>query len=380
MLYLLIYKYGPITKKEIIERTKIKKTTLVRMLDELLENKFIKESGYLESSVGRRPILYDIQEDINYIIGIHITRMKMSIVLLNLKCKQITQESFKMTTMHTPDFCLMLIQRSIQGFMEKYHFGTDDLLGIGVAAIGPLNYEEGIIIEPEFFLAPNWRNVPIVRMIQDMFPVKVIMQKGANAGVMAEYHETKFNHKNILYLVSGGWVIDCGVLINGTVLHDQYADAGAYAHMIIDADGKECFCGKKGCMIAYTSFKNILHELKEENIMLGNISEELLQKASPTDMVEYFKQGDQLIQEVILRSTHYLSVGLSNLIHLFNPELVVLNGPFIYEIDGYYEQIVKNTKQNLHIKRDLQFSQGTYKENTAAMGAAILLFNSYFEE
>ena len=378
-LYLLIHKYGPITKKELIERTKIKKTTLVRMLDELLKNKFIKEDGFVESTVGRRPILYDIEGNINYMIGVHISRMRVNIVLLNLRYEVIDQESFAMTSMHTPEFCIMVIKRTIHGFMEKHDLNLEDILGIGFATIGPLNLREGIIVEPQLFLASKWRDVPIVKMIQDIFPLKVLLEKSANAAVMAENIVTKFTYKDILYFISGGWGIDCGVLVDGIILQDKYADENGYGHMVINVDGKVCSCGKQGCTIAYTSFKSILHGLKEDKVILGNISEDLLQKASPAEILEYFKQGDQSIREVILRSTRYLGANLSNVINLFNPELVILNGPFIYEIEGYYEQVVRHTKKNLQNNKEIVFSKGILKENAAAIGAAILLLNSYFE-
>ena len=110
-LYVLIHKYGPINKTDLIEKTKIKKTTLVRMIDELLKNKFIKEDGLGESSVGRPPILYDVEPNCNYIIGIHISRMRTNIVLLDLRFNQLDQVAFVMTSIHTPEFVMMKIER-----------------------------------------------------------------------------------------------------------------------------------------------------------------------------------------------------------------------------------------------------------------------------
>lgn len=378
-LYYLIHKEGPMTSAEIIEKTSIKKTTLVRMLDELMRDGFIKGNGFGEATVGRPPILYAVEPTCSYIIGIHISRMKTNIVLLDLQFRMMDQESFVMTTMHTPDFVVMKIQSIIHRFMERHQFDIGRILGIGLASIGPLDRREGMILEPESYLSGNWSHVPIVQMIRESFPVHILFEKGANAAAIAEFHSVKGLYQNILYCISGGWGMDCGVINDGTILQERFADGKGYGHMIIDLDGKECSCGKRGCLLAYTSFRSILQELKSENALLAQMDEGVFRKATLTDMMEYFKQGDALTEKVILHSARYLGVGLSNLIHIFQPEMVILNGPFIYGIDRYYDEVVHQTKQQLSGREDIVFGQGELKENAAAIGAGILLFNSYFE-
>ena len=89
-------------------------------------------------------------------------------------------------------------------------------------------------------------------------------------------------------------------------------------------------------------------------------------------------QGDKHTADTILRSSRYLGIGLSNLVNLFNPELVILNGPFIYEFKNYYSQVVENIEPNVQKEKVIVYSQGILKDNAAAVGAAILLFDSYF--
>ncbi len=379
-LYLLIHQYGPIKKTDLIEKTKIKKTTLVRMIDELLRHKFIRENGFGESSVGRPPILYDVEPNCNYIIGIHISRMKTKIVLLDLRFNQLDQMSFVMTSIHTPEFVMMKIESTIRTFMEIHRFDENMLLGIGLATNSPLNKEDGLILKTESLLMANWENIRIVDMIQEKFPVKILLEKSPNAAVIAEYHATDFMYKNILYCISGGWGIDCGVIMDGVILQNHYTSENSYGHMIIEVDGNICSCGKRGCIVAYTSFKGILDELKKENALLGSINDELFQKASLNEMMEYFMQGDKHTADTILQSARYLGIGLSNLVNMFNPEVVILNGPFIYEFQDYYTGVIEHTKKNIQKDRYVTFTQGVFKENAASVGAAILLFNSYFND
>src|SRR5690625_5057316 len=83
-IYRLIQYHKQITKNELLEKTDTKQTTLTRMIDELLEKKLIKESGYGSSSGGRPPILYKIDEKVNFLIGIEISRSETKVILLDL--------------------------------------------------------------------------------------------------------------------------------------------------------------------------------------------------------------------------------------------------------------------------------------------------------
>lgn len=377
-LYSLIHKEGPLTTTDLIEKTSLKKTTLLRMIDELLKRKFIKECGFRDTAVGRPPILYDVEKECSYIIGIHISRMKTNIVLLNLRFQVVDQKSYVMTTMHTPEFVIMKIQSTINYFKEKHDFDEMMLLGIGLSAIGPIEKKKGMILKPESFLANSWENVPIVQMLQEKIPVKVLLEKAANTAAIAEYHSTNFLYEKILFCVSGGWGMDCGIIDGGTILQSDFADGG-YGHMIINLNGDKCLCGKRGCILAYTSFESIVNKLGKEISLKGKMNEDLFQGASLTDMMEFFKQGDEITEKVIMQSARYLGVGLSNLVNLFRPELVIINGPFIFETKNYYEEVVEHTKKNTLNHSNIVFSQGILKENAAAIGVAILLYNSYFQ-
>lgn len=375
-LYFLIHKYGPIGKADIIEKTKIKQTTLVRMLDELQKHRFI-ESHFGESQVGRPPILYDVEKTCNYIIGIHISRMKTNIVLLDLRFNVVDQETFVMTSIHTPDFVFMKIENTIREFMKVYGFDESTLLGIGIATMAPIIKKEGAHLPTESSFVANWGNVPLVELMEEKFPNnKIILEKSTNAAVTAEYHAESFNYRNILYCINGGWGMDCGVIMDGYVLQDRYASN--YGHMIIDVDGHLCTCGKRGCLVAYTTFKGILDQLEREKKLVGAMNDELFQQASLDDMMEYFVQGEKHTKEVILRSSRYLGIGLSNFINLFNPELVILSGPFIYAYEDFYELVIDHTKHYLQDGREVVFSQGALKENGSAVGIGILLFRSHF--
>ena len=93
-IYLLIYQYGPVPKTELLEKTNLKQATLALKIDELLKKKFIYESGIGESTGGRPPVLYEVNPECGYMIGIQITRMELKVILVDLYLHVIDQKNF----------------------------------------------------------------------------------------------------------------------------------------------------------------------------------------------------------------------------------------------------------------------------------------------
>ncbi|WP_227935965.1 ROK family protein [Alkalihalobacillus deserti] len=374
-LYQLIRKNGPITKAELMELTKIKKTKLNRMIDELLKNNFLREYGVGDTSIGRPPTYYDVVLDKDYIIGIHISKMAVEVVLCNVRYEIIEEETFAITSIHTLDFIINKITGIIRRLMKDHKIGIEHLIGIGFATVGPIDKKKGMIIVKEPFFAQNWKNTLVVDMLQHEFPVKIMLELATETAVVAEYDAYDSVHKNVLYLISGAWGLGCGVIINGTLLPGQNDN---YEHMSINFDGKLCSCGKRGCLVAYSSFKGIIQDLKKDKSTLG-LNDAQVQQVSVNDLIEYFKQGDEKTKEIILNTADYLGFGLSNLINIFQAELIILSGPLIYNFDGYFNRVVESALQNLKDREnDLIFTTGKRKDRAMVVGACITLFESYF--
>jgi predicted NBD/HSP70 family sugar kinase len=385
-LYQLIHQHGPISKIDILKKLDIKQTTLTRMVDELLEKKYIQESGIGKSSGGRPPILYKINPTCNYIIGVDIARIETKVMLVDLSFNQIDKATFPMSTQTHPESAFAQIAQIIQQLMRKHQFTINELLGIGVGAVGPLDRKNGLILQPESFPSPYWTNVPVLELLSKEFPTKVILENGANTAVLAEYFNNPVPYQNILYCISGAGT-RCGVMSNGQLVHSKQGDASAYGHIIIDVGGRDCSCGKKGCLDSYVSFSAILKQMKIEleqgkKSAITEWTEGNTKHLTIDHVLKALRQGDSLTKEMIMKSAHYYGIGLANMVNTLHPELVILNGPLIYESPFYYEEVIDTTLRYMFTsdKHSVTFSQGTLKSDAVANGAAILVFDSFFEQ
>ncbi|MBS4216970.1 ROK family transcriptional regulator [Bacillus sp. FJAT-49711] len=380
-LYYLIYAHGPISKADLQMMTNLRHTTLVRMIDELLSNHFIYESGRGISSGGRPPVLYEIVHNRAFLIGIDLSRTHTTIALLDLKLSMIEKVSFPMTQSHSPEIIIEKMINTIKQFIHIHKLKNDDLIGIGIGSVGPLDRKQGIILNPDSFPSSGWNRIPITRTLENEFNVKVILENGANTAAFGENKYLSVQDQDILYCISGVG-LRCGMLVNGHAVQNKTGVASSFGHMIVDIDGRECICGKKGCLLAYTSLESMKKQINER-ISAGENST-LLQSENLTfkHLIHAVELGNKVVEGVIMDSAYYYGIGVANMINFMNPDHVLFNGPLIYAYPPYYEKIIRTAKKYMFnaYENTVSFSKGVLKEDAVPVGAAALLFNSFFSD
>lgn len=386
LVYRFIHRYGPTTKAYLIEQTKLKQTTMVRILDEMIEYNLIQINGYDESSGGRPPALYEINPTHNYIVGVDLSRTHTKIMLVDLSFTCIDQLSFVMTKEHTPLVTINLIKQKIVELFHRNHIWENQILGIGIGSVGPLDREKGVIVEPELFAAPGWSKVSIVEELEKSFPLKILLENGANTAALGEYYQSSISYRNILYCISGIG-LRCGVLTNGHFVQNKTGDASAFGHMIINVKDEVSHSNipENRTLSSYISLDAILEETKKrvinkEDTILLELADGKLNTSTIEHLLLGLKQGDQLIQDVIMKSAYYYGIGLANMVNVIHPEQVILSSQLIYELPQYYEEIIETAKEHIYSldKLDVSFGKGDLEEDAVAIGASILIFDSYF--
>ncbi|WP_382349597.1 ROK family protein [Lederbergia graminis] len=384
-VYQLIHEQGPISKVELLQMTKLKQTTLVRMLEELIEAKMIYESGFGKSSGGRPPVLYKIVPNRSNLIGIDISRTHITVMILDLTFTVIEKHSFPMSNTHTPNFVIQEIIRIIQDMMENHNLSIYEIIGIGIGSVGPIDRKEGRILTPESFPAQGWHNVSIVKQLKEAFPVKIVLENGANTAAIGEHWKTQNDNKHMLYTISGVG-LRCGMLMNGKVVQNNTGDASSFGHMIIDMNGRNCSCGKQGCLLAYISYDAMIKRLTEivqagsHTVILDWVHGNM-EKITFQHLVDAAKLEDPVLNELLKETAIYYGIGIANIINTLHPEHVILSGPLLFEHKTYFNEVVEQAKKYIYPyeEQKVTFSKGILKEDAVAVGAAIYAFQSFFD-
>jgi glucokinase len=197
---------------------------------------------------------------------------------------------------------------------------------VGIACGGPLDPFAGVIQSPPGL--PGWDDVPLVATVETALRRPTVVDNDATACAIAEWRfgagrERGASHLVYLTISTG---VGGGLILDGRVYRGAAGNAGELGHLTIDYEGRQCGCGRRGCLEAYVSGPQIAARARER-LAEGRASS-LATSAEVTarDVSEAAAAGDVLASEIWDETTAMLGSAIANVLDVFNPELVVLGG------------------------------------------------------
>ena len=225
------------------------------------------------------------------------------------------------------------IIQNVKDLREKYKISE-----IGISVPGTVSNTE--IIKSVNLGVKNYNLVENLKKEINL-PVKIMNDAKCAALAESNFGALK-DYKRSIFLTLGTG-IGGAVIINGKLLDTGDLPGAEFGHMIIQRDGIKCTCGKNGCFERYASMKafkmNLRNSLGVDETTRG---QELL------DMIR--KNGeDEKIKPIVDEFIDYLSIGISNLINIFEPEAVGIGGSFVYFSDVFLDKLKKNIKDKKYL-------------------------------
>ncbi|RLD66564.1 MAG: ROK family protein [Bacteroidetes bacterium] len=258
-------------------------------------------------------------------IGIDIGGTKTAVLLINGDGKVIER------TQTATEVGKDAWKTSVEGMKEriKQLMKLEKIESIGISCGGPLDSKKGLILSPPNL--PGWDEIPITDIFQTEFNVPAYLQNDANAGALAEW---KFGagkgHDNVIFLTFGTG-LGAGIIVNGKLLSGTNDYGGEVGHIRLEDDGPIGY-HKRGSFEGFCSGTGLAQMMSFELLCLAEEigQKEMLSKykmpgeVTGRDVVEWAKNKDELALKVVAKSGNYLGKGLSLLIDIINPELIIV--------------------------------------------------------
>ncbi len=369
------------TKAALSELSCLKLTSLNRMMLPLEEAGLIVKYEMGESTGGRKPVLYDVNPSRYYIIGIDISRTYTQVVVINFKMQLFEKYKFDMNKESTPSIVVKLISSWIDEVIEKLRKQNSIIIGMGIGTVGPMDRKEGVVLKPDNFGAEGWENVPLKSIFEERYGIPVVIDNGANAAVLAEtYYGLGKGVKNVIY-INCGMGIRTGAISSGVFVRKINDTDDAFAHMIVDVNGRKCSCGNLGCIEAYSSIYSIIEIFTELSNRTLNYHDDT-EQVSYMDICKAAEVEDPIAMKVIEHSATIMGNGLANLIQLLNPGIVILSGPLLKHSKLFYKISTDTAYKKINIlnKDKVFFNRGGYfKEDAISVGAAAMLMENFLD-
>ncbi|MFZ2097550.1 MAG: ROK family protein [Anaerolineales bacterium] len=251
-----------------------------------------------------------------------------------------------------------------------------DIAAITVAAPGPLDPFEGIVFEAPNI--PEWKNLPLRKLIQDQFNVPVAIGNDANLAALGEWRfGAGKGHRNLVYItVSTG--IGGGVIIDNQLLLGLRGLAAELGHVTIIPDGPLCSCGQRGHLEAIASGPAIARWVEQE--LNQGIPSSMADQQPITAVVvsQAANQGDELAKAALARSGTYLGIAIANYLHIFNPSVVIIGGGVSQSGEALFDPLRMAMNEHVMSKKyleNLTLTTAALGDDVGLMGALALAQN-----
>lgn len=204
--------------------------------------------------------------------------------------------------------------------------GIDKIKAMGIGAPNG-NYYSGCIED-----APNleWRgNIPLAKMFSEALGIPVVMTNDANAAALGEMtYGAARGMKNFIEITLGTGV-GSGVVVNGQLVYGHDGFAGELGHVIVEKNGRECGCGRRGCLECYCSGTGIARSAIEKLAITRRPSvlrDILSSKLEAKDVAVAAASGDELALEILADTGRRLGEACANFAAFSSPEAFIFFG------------------------------------------------------
>ena len=321
-----LYFLGSLSCADLSERIGKSLPLTTSILNELIKEGFVVESGYAPSSGGRRPAMFTLKEGKMYLVSVAMDQLVTRITIMDVQNKQINKvEKFELLLKNNPAALDSLADRMNEVILSA---GIDKkkIIGAGIGMPGFIDFNKGINYS---FL--QTADKTITEYLSEKLQLPVYIDNDSSLIALAEFRfGAALNKKNVM-VINVSWGIGLGMILNGELFRGQNGFAGEFSHISLFNNNKLCSCGKTGCLETETSLL-VLIDKATKGLKAGRLSG--IDKNFPTgdfeqDCEAIFNaaiKGDQFAIELLSEVGYYIGKGVAILIHLTNPELVILSG------------------------------------------------------
>lgn len=376
----------PVSRTDVWNNTALSKPTVTRIVDELIKSDILLETGEAgtdNTTVGRKPILLKVNPKAFYCIGLDITRTLIKGSILDINRNIIARKEESVRYIKEEKEFLDNVKTVIEKLISQSGLDEDKILGIGIGVPCTVDYKTGILMDYNINKEP--RQINLKEYLEEIFKLPVFIDNNANISVLGEYwYGYGKGYRNIIYIMCNQGV-GSGIIVEGNILRGKNSVAGEIGHQKIEQDGRLCTCGKKGCLEAYCGTEAIETEVKDEltrgskSIITDYIGEdydqitfELINKCA--------SNNDKLCSNVLDKAEKTLGLGVSNIINILNPDMVILSGEFFRYRDNITDRIELYAKDQLFnlVGEDTLFVHTQDADIVNGVSAGTLVYKDIF--
>lgn len=366
--------HGPTSRAQLARSTGLDGKTITNICNNLLSDRLIIPQKLVLGLRGRPPEVLSINNDAAFAIGVDFGAQQVTGLIIDIGGNVKTRIRREYDFPGSKDFLLKEIEAIITELLDTIDLETrQKIKAIGLCVPGLINKSAGIVVQSVNI--HGFHDVPIVEFIQKRFSFDVILEEASRTMALAEMWFGDRTRKSFL-CIDLGYGIGMGIIENGVLYQGANGRSGEIGHTIVQPGGHKCRCGKRGCLETIASGRALGEKASEMGI-----TQPCPEKRTAKAVYESAKAGNTKAQEILKQAGQYIGIAIANVINLFDPQAVLLNGGLINAGEMLINPLKETVAQHSISSSDLpcDIEESKVGLDASVLGAAMLPLRAFFE-
>jgi glucokinase len=284
-----------------------------------------------------------------YYAGIDIGGTHFGVGFVDPKGKLLVKHSMPTGAGRPFDVIVKEMADAVKALAVRAGLEESQILSVGIGVPSSVDPKTGRVV---FANNLDWRDLDLVGEFRKCWDISVYMENDADCAALAESMDDSVRGKNML-LITIGTGFGGGLVMNGKLFKGGDNSGFEPGHSVLVHEGVLCTCGNYGCVESYASVTALIRQTKEkmqaspESLMwkeCGNDPEKVDGRTS----FDAAKKGDAAAKEVVDTYISYTASGISNLVNLFRPDIIIIGGGLSGEGDYLIKPLYETAKSRIY--------------------------------
>jgi glucokinase len=366
----IIRRESPIARSTIAQRLDVSLPTVMRIVDGLIDEGFVRLHGSTEWSGGRRRPLLEFNAEGYLILGVDMGGTKIYGALSDLGGNVLDEMNIAWHGTSEED-SFSHLTTLIDTLLESAKLAGRQVHGIGVGAPGITLHKEGIV---KWANTLHWKDFPLKQRLSELYPLLITVDNDVNLAAMGELWFGAGQNTQNMVMVAIGTGIGAGIIIDGALYRGANEASGEIGNMLPGCE----FLGKNfedfGALESVASGTGIAERARIA--LKGKFTTEELENLIAEDVFEAAKQNQEWASKIINETVDYLAIAIANLAVAFDPELIILGGgvsrsaemlvePILHRMEGAIPMLPRLVVSNLGLRAGVMGAITNVLHNTA---------------
>ncbi|MCA1188416.1 ROK family transcriptional regulator [Saccharopolyspora sp. 6T] len=370
---------GGVSRVELARRTGLTAQTMSNIVRALMADGLVTEDGHAPSTGGKRRVMLRVVPDAYQSVGLHLDPERITGVLLDLDGRVRARSTRRVAAGASPDAVVgalartvgHLVRRSTAASTEDGEVEGGRVLGVGLAVPGPVDDAHRRVFSPPNL--PGWPEVPLADLVEERAGLPVVMDNDATAAAIGERWSGGAERSGSFVYVYLGSGVGLGVVLGDQVYRGLSGNAGEVGHLPTGT-GKECACGKRGCLEAYCSMRAVVAEWTAAGGAAGGAALSDAYQRICRDAA----RGDVAAARLLRQAASRLGQALATVVSVLDVDRVVLGGPALRHGGEIIRERVRRQllgQVRAARARPVEVHSALIGEDAGAVGAASLVLD-----